>query len=926
MASQRERDSAIEDALSSEPEEWQNVLNRVRTGVCQIHGSFPRSHSVVEPVSFQGTGFLVSEEKGLVLTNQHLAGPGPFAGIAIFENNTEFNVTVEYVDCEQDFAFLRLHRCNASYHGLKAIPLEPTAAQKGVAVRLVGNDSAMKITIGQAVISRLDVSAPLLPGNEITVLNTEYISAAFSARGGSSGSPVVNIKGQAVALQSILQKNIALLMPLFYPQKVLRLLEKGLPVYRGTLRIHWELKPLNECQRSRLPSTWDKKIRKDARINAIVARTIVPEGPAERKIEPDDILLELDDKLATDLWKVSEYMDTHIDKEVKMKVWRFDREVNVVCRVGDLHRITPHYFLHYAGAIFHILSWQLAVSNKCSPVNGIYITGYPESKIFTPGMILLSINNEPVSTLDALSAVLGRYRGGAHVTTAQRRLNDPTNPKITTGYLPPDYTEGPKSMIRNPVYGGKWTICDELLKVPAPTGSTSDGSLTRNVSSTTGDPTRRNGIFPNMVFWECYTVARLAGSEGGRVNGVGLLVHPGQGLVVANRGKMGLLTEVILTVGGISHIKGSIIFLHETVDLMLLQFQPSSELSILPAIRLSDRIVKDGDEVNYAYFHRAEEKSISAKIDLVSECYRQKSSGISPFFGEQIRLDSPASSTTHSFGVIMFKDDTVAGLKLANYFLPASRIETVLSFKTAGSLGDVRYQDFDVIPIPLSDACERGLSASSSNYVMAHPSARRQLLEVSSVPSTCVGRDGEIAQHPLRKGDLILELNGKPVIQSLDLDHISLQSSMSVLVFRQGIETLLHVPTVHNSQLQITEVVRFCGGSFQKPSLQIRMDSHPMPSEVYLSYVDLGSPAQSYRLPSNCFICTIDKKPIFTMEEFKAAIGSIPDDMYFTVKVSVSNRLRTVSLKKNSIFFPSFSRIVTGNKVMDETIVFGKKQ
>jgi pro-apoptotic serine protease NMA111 len=261
---------------------------------------------------------------------------------------------------------------------LTSLTLRPDLARVGAEIRVVGNDAGEKLSILSGVISRLDRNAPDY-GDGYCDFNTNYIQAAASASGGSSGSPVVNIDGCAVALQAGGRSDGAAtdyFLPLDRPLRALKCIQEGTHVLRGTIQTQWMIKPFDECRRLGLTAETEALVRSKFpnETGMLVAEVVLPEGPADTKVSEGDILVKVNGELLTQFIRLDDILDSSVDETVKLVVQRGGEDIEVEISVADLHAITPDRFVTVAGASFHDLSYQQARLFAISTKNqGVFV-------------------------------------------------------------------------------------------------------------------------------------------------------------------------------------------------------------------------------------------------------------------------------------------------------------------------------------------------------------------------------------------------------------------------------------------------------------------------------------------------------------------------------------------------------------------------
>lgn len=297
------------------------------------------------------------------------------------------------------------------------LKLNPAGARVGAEIRVVGNDAGEKLSILSGVISRLDRNAPEY-GEGYSDFNTNYIQAAAAASGGSSGSPVVNIDGHVVALQAGGRADGAAtdyFLPLDRPLRALQCIQNSEPVTRGTIQTQWIIKPFDECRRLGLTPEWEALVRKTAprETGMLVAEIVLPEGPADGKIQEGDVLLKVNGELLTQFVRLDDILDSSVDQVVRLLVQRGGQDLEVECKAGDLHAITPDRFVSVAGGTFHDLSYQQARLYAIA-TRGVYVceaAGSFKLENTLSGWIIDSVDKRPTRNLQEFIEVMKSIPG-----------------------------------------------------------------------------------------------------------------------------------------------------------------------------------------------------------------------------------------------------------------------------------------------------------------------------------------------------------------------------------------------------------------------------------------------------------------------------------------------------------------------------------
>jgi S1-C subfamily serine protease len=893
---------------------WEATIERVSPGVVALRVTGTRAFDTEAPGVASATGFVVDAERGLILSNRHVVRSGPVSAEAVFLNHERVRVRPVYRDPVHDFGFFRYDPEQVRFMRPVALALAPEAARVGAEIRVIGNDAGEKLSILAGTLARLDREAPDYGKGNYADFNTFYYQAASGISGGSSGSPVVDRGGRAIALVAGGSRQTAssFFLPLERVVYALARLRAGEPVARGTLQAVLQLEPYDELRRLGLSPASEARVRAahPAAHGLLVVKQVLPGGPAEGVLEAGDVLLALEGRRLLDFARLEAVLDARVGGNVRLAFERGGVALERVVPVQDLHAITPAGYLELSGAVLHPLSLQLARSYGLAP-GGVFLAGrgYAFGQAGVPPRALIrALDGAPLPDLDAFERELARHPHGARVRVRWHDLARPELPQ--EALLRIDRRWFPARRCARDDAAGRFDC--RALAAPAP-GPPPAPASARLPEAGPGPSAR---LARSLVLVHFGVPFGIDGVHGSAFTGAGLVVDARRGLVLVDRDTVPVtLGDVEIVFGGSVSVDGRVVALHPEHNLALVGYDPR-QIGETPveAAELREDPLAPGDEVWLVTLTTSQQllarRSSVERIDAPSLPLPRM-----PRFREAnldlVRLTELLPGVG---GVLADGKGRVRALWASFSYQgeggPASLFAGVPADGIVAWLGDLeggrprawRTLGVELAPLPLAEARERGLAAELAAELEAHePSERRALVVQRLLP-------GSSAARALRVGDLLVRANGAPVTRFREVERAA-QAEQVALEVSRGPERLAFALATLPADAEGTREALLWGGALlQPPPVELASQWGLPRAGVYVAGSFRGTPAERHALRPTLRILEAGGAPTPHLAAFRAAVAGLGDGEAVRLGVAdLEGKLEMLSLELDLHDWPTLA-------------------
>ncbi|ODV62630.1 uncharacterized protein ASCRUDRAFT_20851, partial [Ascoidea rubescens DSM 1968] len=935
---------------------WQNIIASVSESVVILKFNKLFNYDIESSGIFKTLGFIVDTKIGLILTCKKIIGIGPTKIFAVFNNFEEILIKPIYIDPVHDFMFLKYDPLKLKFLKANCLNLvsNPNTIKLGLEFKIFclnnnnlknlnnlndlnqfeENENTLNVLSG--FVSKLDCNAPFYGPLSYNDFNTEYIQGLtynsfnllnkddLDQRFLTSGSPVLDINGNVIALQtsSFINNNDTststnFFLPLYRINYIFKKIQLNFNQNTLFKTITWVLRTFNECRKLGLQSSIESIAReKFPDINGLlVAKVILPFGPAFNKIREGDILISINNYDICSLIQIDEILDNSINEKISIVVERSGENIKLEIKVQDLFDVSPLKFLDVSGETFNNISYNVARHFNL-PVKGVYLHKSNGSflDIDISNCIIDSVDNNDILTLEDMIEIIKKIPDDKKIAISYRCLKNLNRQyfKITT--IDKHWFKSFR-VYEFDMKSGLWLFQDLDEKYYLPSLPIKK-QLVHNMNfelNLLKDFYKQNfnvfNIIKSFVKLEIRFPFAIDSFPKSIKKCYGLIIDNSKGLVLVSRYYVPHdFCDISVEFNDSLSLPGKAIFLHPFQNYTIIKYDPSlisfesNFISATPNFRKSpnlNTIKKNLSVLFIGYDINFKLQIIETRIKDVTISNNIGVNPFSPYYKgcniELIKVENNYIQTKCHMGVLCdIKTYEIIGLCILGRQQNAYNesynmgidiyhiIGIIMHFRQFNKVPKIRILECEFNTISVLKARIRGLTDERIGSPLP-PDGDAIIVQSSHVnnPNTNV-----MDIPTLQPNDIILSINEIPVNRLADLDLMYYNKILNFTVVRKECELRFRVRT---QEMQNTNhILIWSGLILQKPHLAIRQimnnnnrfnlanpnHYHPgLPSGIFVSDVLEGSPGEFYNIQKNQFITHVND--IFTpdIESFKKVVS-----------------------------------------------------
>lgn len=311
---------------------------------------------------WMGTGCVVDKKRGYLLTNRHVIGDAVIGNYKVtFFNGIQQEAKVIYYDPWLDYGFLKVEPA--------AIPQEVTEISFSrhnpvidQPIFMVGNNEGYSFSLHTGVVADLYDIVGIMP--------QQAIKLNLNSRGGSSGSPIFDKNGYAIALNYAGDNTFAFAIHPEYLRYALAAIQKGSHPIRKQIGAIVKSAAIGDLvQYNRLPPLVQKKYIKTfpgGATRVIQVDYVLPHSPSAGLLFPGDLIWSVDGRqIGPNLISLDMAMNKTTKNYVQLTIFRNGQWHDIKVGLYDLdaHKITT--MVYFGGAMF------FEMDDYCAKINTI---------------------------------------------------------------------------------------------------------------------------------------------------------------------------------------------------------------------------------------------------------------------------------------------------------------------------------------------------------------------------------------------------------------------------------------------------------------------------------------------------------------------------------------------------------------------------